>query len=162
MSFVVEQADIKRDGDIIVDLLNTYALDPYGGGEPLSDYSKNNLIENLLKRSFIQVFIAYEVTEESKLPAGLAIVIEGFSTFACKSLLNVHDFAVSPNFRGKGVGKLLMKKVIEYAKSIDCCKVTLEVLSGNHPAKALYSSVGFKAYQLDPNMGNAEFWQYYL
>lgn len=162
MSIVVEQADIKRDGAIIIDLLDTYARDSYGGGESLSDFAKTNLIDNILNRPYIQAFIAYDIKEDSKTPAGLAIVIEGFSTFACKSLLNIHDFSVSPDFRGRGVGKLLMAKVLEYAKSIDCCKVTLEVLSGNLPAKGLYSVVGFTPYQLDPNMGNAEFWHYYL
>jgi hypothetical protein len=37
--------------------------------------------------------------------------------------------------------------------------VTLEVLSGNYPAKKVYEQAGFGAYELDPDSGTAEFWQ---
>lgn len=92
-------------------------------------------------------------------PAGLAICFEAFSTFACKPLLNIHDFAVSPTCRRKGVGSSMMFYIEQYAKSLNCCKLTLEVLSGNHPAKATYKAVGFEPYELDPEAGHAEFWQ---
>ena len=37
--------------------------------------------------------------------------------------------------------------------------MTLEVLSGNAPARKLYQSNGYAGYQLDPSMGTAEFMQ---
>jgi hypothetical protein len=39
------------------------------------------------------------------------------------------------------------------------CKLTLEVLSGNAGAMALYARCGFEAYVLDPAMGQARFMQ---
>ena len=42
------------------------------------------------------------------------------------------------------------------------CKLTLEVLDGNAPARALYRRLGFAAYQLDPAMGHAQFLQKWL
>ncbi len=45
------------------------------------------------------------------------------------------------------------------AKSKGCCKVILEVLSNNEPAKSAYSKFGFLGYQLDPAAGPALFWQ---
>jgi len=92
-------------------------------------------------------------------PAGIAICFEGFSTFACKPLLNIHDFAVASEFRGRGLAKKLMKKIEEIARSLDCCKITLEVLEGNKIAQGLYSACGFVGYELDPQMGRAVFWQ---
>ena len=110
----------------------------------------------MAKRSFAHVFIGY--LDEK--PAGLAICFEAFSTFACKPLLNIHDFAVHPAFRRKGVGSSMMFYIEQYAKSqLQACKLTLEVLSGNHPAKATYKAVGFEPYELDPEAGHAEFWQ---
>ena len=47
----------------------------------------------------------------------------------------------------------------QHAREIGCCKVTLEVLEGNHPAKKAYSQAGFAAYELDPEAGQALFWQ---
>ena len=43
--------------------------------------------------------------------------------------------------------------------SLGFCKITLEVLSSNHPAKQLYAGAGFAPYELDPMAGQALFWQ---
>jgi len=43
------------------------------------------------------------------------------------------------------------------ARESGCCKITLEVLEGNHVARAAYSAFGFKGYELDPKMGKALF-----
>ena len=90
-------------------------------------------------------------------PAGLVICIEGFSTFQCKPLLNIHDVVVSPEFRGQGISKLMMEKAEAIATEIGCCKLTLEVLDGNTVARNLYKSIGFINYELDPKLGKAQF-----
>ncbi|MES2933965.1 MAG: GNAT family N-acetyltransferase [Pseudomonadota bacterium] len=136
-------------------LLNQYACDPMGGSAQLSDYAQANLIDQLRQRRNVRAVLAF--VDEA--PAGLAICIEGFSTFACKPLLNIHDLAVSEQFRGMGIGKRLIERVAQIALSLDCCKITLEVLQGNHAAQALYKSCGFAGYALDPKMGTAVFLQ---
>lgn len=140
-----------RHAGAIVELLNGYAMDAMGGGQPLSDFAKANLIAALGKRSDVHVVLAF-VDEQ---PAGLAICIEGFSTFACQPLLNIHDLAVATAFRGQGISKLLIQKVEQVAVGLGCCKVTLEVLQGNQPALALYKASGFAGYELNPAMGTA-------
>ena len=126
-----------------------------GGGEELSLFAKENLIIDLRERHGVHIVLAFV---DGK-PAGLANCFEGFSTFACKPLLNIHDFAIAPEFRGRGLAKKLMQKVEELARNIRCCKITLEVLEGNHIAQAAYKSSGFAGYELNPKMGKAMFWQ---
>jgi len=92
-------------------------------------------------------------------PAGLVNCFEGFSTFSCKKLLNIHDIAVLEEFRGLGLSQLLLAEVEAVARHRGCGKLTLEVLEGNEPAKAAYKKFGFDAYQLDPALGQALFWQ---
>jgi GNAT superfamily N-acetyltransferase len=92
-------------------------------------------------------------------PAGFAISIEGFSTFACKPLLNIHDVFVLPAYRGKGISRLLLAKTEEIAKRLGCCKLTLEVLEQNTPAVRLYETSGYAGYELDPKLGRAVFLQ---
>ncbi|MFZ6693843.1 GNAT family N-acetyltransferase [Undibacterium sp. SXout20W] len=132
-------------------LLNSYACDPMGGGEPLSAYTQQNLIAALQARSTVHSFLAYQ----NEKPAGFAICIEGFSTFACKPLLNIHDFAVHPDFRGLGISKQLMGFISNFAQAQAYCKMTLEVLEGNTPARTLYLDQGFVTYELDPSIGGA-------
>jgi ribosomal protein S18 acetylase RimI-like enzyme len=92
-------------------------------------------------------------------PVGLANCFTGFSTFAAKPLVNVHDMGVMPGHRGRGVGRALLQAIEEHARRLGACKITLEVLSGNERAKALYLALGYGDYQLDPAAGHALFWQ---
>jgi GNAT superfamily N-acetyltransferase len=139
----------------IVYLLNEYAKDDMGGGEPLSTYTQANLVKEMAKRPTFHAAIAFVDAK----PAGLINCIEGFSTFACKPLLNIHDVVVLAEFRGQGISSLLLKKAEAIANSLGCCKLTLEVLEGNKLAQAAYIANGFAGYQLDPEMGRAMFWQ---
>mgnify|MGYP002682566391 FL=1 len=139
----------------IVFLLNEYAKDPMGGGESLSAFTQANLVAEMAKRSTCHAAIAFV---DGK-PAGLINCIEGFSTFACKPLLNIHDVVVLAEFRGQGISSLLLNKAEEIATGLGCCKLTLEVLEGNRIAQAVYIANGFAGYQLDPEMGRALFWQ---
>ena len=139
----------------ILYLLNEYAKDEMGGGEELSAYAKANLIAELRKRQGTHIVLAF--VDGS--PAGLAICFEGFSTFACKPLLNIHDIVVLIDYRGRGISKRLLAKAEEIAQGLGCCKLTLEVLEGNTVAQAAYKASGFASYELDPKMGKAMFWQ---
>lgn len=140
---------------MVVQLLDVYATDIMGGGESLAEEVKRNLPTELKKRPTAHAFIAYL----DGLEAGVSICFEGFSTFQCKPLLNIHDLCVLPNMRRKGIASALIFAIEHFAKSIDCCKLTLEVLEGNYAAKATYNALGFEGYQLDPDSGNALFWQ---
>ena len=142
-------------GDMIVALLDEYAQDPMGGGAPLSPHTRRHLISALSQRPTAGALIALL----DGVPAGLAIYFEGFSTFACQPLLNLHDFMVAARFRGQGVAQQLLTALDEVARQRGCCQITLEVLQGNEPARALYRKVGYQGYELASEMGQAMFWQ---
>lgn len=146
------------DGRALVKVLDAYARDPMGGGEPLSAHARTHVVDMLAQRPFAFSVLALAGEE----PVGLANCFEGFSTFACQPLVNIHDFAVMPAWRGQGVAKGLMALVEHEARRRGACKLTLEVLQGNHGAQALYARLGFAHYELDPAMGHAQFLQKYL
>ncbi len=153
-NILIADLSIPKHADSIVYLLNEYAKDDMGGGSELPDIVKKNLIPELKNHQGIFVVLAF-INEN---PAGLAICIEGFSTFACKPLLNVHDMVVALEYRGCGISKRLLEKAEEMAKNLGCCKLTLEVLEGNRIAQAAYMACGFEGYELNPKMGKALFW----
>ena len=142
----------------IVQLLDAYAQDPAGGGTPLGDFAKANLIPELAKRPQSYSVLAFD----GDAPVGLVNCIEGFSTFACKPLVNVHDVVVLASHRGRRVGEQMLALCEQIASQRGACKLTLEVLSGNHSASRLYERIGFASYQLDPAMGSALFLQKWL
>jgi GNAT superfamily N-acetyltransferase len=137
----------------LINLLDHYACDPAGGGEPLSGFARANLVASLAARPFIFSVLAFD----GDMPVGLVNAIEGFSTFACKPLVNVHDVVVTSSHRGQGIAARLFAEVEAIARERGACKLTLEVLDGNASARALYQRLGFTAYQLDPAMGHAQF-----
>jgi ribosomal protein S18 acetylase RimI-like enzyme len=145
----------------LVDLLDAYARDPAGGGKPLSAHARQNLVRELAARPQAFSVLAIDDTQQG-LAVGLVNCFEGFSTFACRPLVNVHDVAVLPSHRGQRVGEQMMQLVEQTARARGACKLTMEVLSANHSAMALYRRIGFAGYQLDPGMGQAQFLQKWL
>jgi len=142
----------------VVLLLDAYAQDPAGGGEALGDFAKTNLVRELAARPQAFSVLAYA----GERPVGLVNCIEGFSTFACRPLVNIHDVAVLPGYRGQRVGELMLVLVDQISRERGACKLTLEVLQGNASAIRLYERLGFAGYQLDPGMGQAQFFQKWL
>lgn len=146
-------------GAAIVGLLDIYARDPMGGGEPLPDDVKAALVPGLAASPSAFSLLAFAGEAGVEEVVGLVTCFHGFSTFAAKPLVNIHDIVVRPAWRGRGVARALFAGVEAIARDRGACKVTLEVLSGNAPARALYASMGYGDYVLDPHMGNALFWQ---
>ena len=145
----------ERDAQAIVYLVNEYAMDEMGGGQALSDFTKENLVKALSVRPSCSVFIAYV----DGAAAGIVICFEVFSTFKCKPVLNIHDVVVAEKFRGLGLARELFTAVEQYAAETGCCKMTLEVLEGNAVAQQAYKNFGFSGYELDPKMGKALFFE---
>ena len=150
------------DGQALVALLKTYALDPLGGGEPLPPSVGEQLCAQLAKYPHASSFIAWRTGGEREQPIGLINCFETLSTFKAKPLINIHDIVVHPDFRGQGIGKALIEHVQAVAIQRGCCKLTLEVLSNNTTAMGLYRHMGFAPYALDSEHGQALFFQKWL
>ena len=58
--------------------------------------------------------------------------------------LYVDDICVDENARGKHIGKSLYEYVVEFARSIECNNITLNVWEGNDPAIHFYKNMGMQ------------------
>jgi ribosomal protein S18 acetylase RimI-like enzyme len=136
----IAEADLgnPQHQDAIVHLVDAYARDPMGGGKALPEEVRTALIPGLQRHPTTLVFLAWHSTT----PVGIAICFIGFSTFLARPLINIHDLAVLPTYRGQGVGRLLLEQVAAKGRELGC-KLTLEVRAGNYPAQRLYEAVGF-------------------
>lgn len=61
----------------------------------------------------------------------------------------IWDLSVLPNFRGKGVGSLLLNKLEHCVDEMGIKKIGMGVLSGNTRAYELYKRLGYKDYSID-------------
>ena len=138
----VFEADLSSPADAksVLDVLDSYASDPVGGGQPLSRDVRERLPAMLRDLSTSLVILA-AIDDRC---VGVAVCFFSLSTFRARPLLNIHDLAVLPEFRGKGVGRALLRAAEEHARRKGCCKLTLEVQDDNAPARTLYQRFGFE------------------
>lgn len=141
-SLTVRLADLAdaSDAAAVVAVLDSYASDPRGGGQPLSAGVRTRLIPGLRAHPTSRIWLAFD----GNTAVGLCVAFVGFSTFQAKPLLNIHDLAVLPEHRGGGVGRSLLNAAEAHARQSDCCKLTLEVQEDNTPARHLYERFGFR------------------
>ena len=132
-------------------LLEHYACDPMGGGAGLGAYARANLARALHELPTFHGALAWD----GDAAVGLVNCFAGFSTFAARPLLNVHDIVVRGGRRGEGIGQALLAWAERRARELGCCKLTLEVLSNNTRAMAAYARAGYAPYMLDPAAGHA-------
>ncbi len=130
------QAD---DVDRYLDLLDAYARDPMGIGRPLPPAKRYRLASDLAKNPATHCLLA----EHEDLAIGVATCFLGYSTFQARPLLNIHDLAVLPEWRGRRVAAKLLDAIAELATTLDCCRVTLEVREDNPRALQAYRRAGF-------------------
>jgi GNAT superfamily N-acetyltransferase len=137
----IVEADLARvdHQQAVRSLIAAYAADPMGNGAPLPAAVLDRLIAGLRNHPTTVILLSYGDGE----PVGIATCFVGFSTFYARPLLNIHDLAVLPGFRGHGLGRRLLEAVAAKALQLGCCKVTLEVHEGNARAKQMYEAAGF-------------------
>ena len=151
----VVEADLKLPAHqkAVLAMIDVYARDPMGETKPLDPDVRARLIPGLQNHPTTVVFLAFHGDQA----VGAAVCFIGFSTFAAKPLINVHDFVVLSALRGKGVGRSLLEAIEGKARELGCCKLTLEVMDNNHRALRIYEAAGFARYALQKGSGTAIF-----
>jgi ribosomal protein S18 acetylase RimI-like enzyme len=129
----------------LADLLNMYMTDPMGDATPLNKLQQLRLVDGLANHP--SSFVLFELLDG--VIVGLATCFINFSTFNVKSYLNIHDFFVHPDYRGKGLANNLMQELIRISNDRKYCKMTLEVREDNFVAQGLYKNLGFEACKPD-------------
>lgn len=141
MSVTIVAADLDNSEHCVAipAMISAYAADPMGGGQQLDSTRLQEIVPGLRQHPSSLVLLAFA----EKKPVGIANCFVGFSTFSAKPLLNIHDLAVLPEFRGKGVGRQLLEAAEAKASELGCCKLTLEVRADNSRAREVYKQFGF-------------------
>ncbi len=97
------------------------------------------LLENeLFVRQKAEVIFALEGEKE----VGFALFFHNFSTFLGRSGLYLEDLFVLPEYRGKGYGKAILKKLASIAVERGCGRLEWSCLDWNKPSIDFYLSLG--------------------
>ncbi len=76
--------------------------------------------------------------------AGFALFFHNFSTFLGRSGIYLEDLFVKPEFRGKGIGKGLLKQLAKITVERGCGRLEWSCLDWNKPSIDFYLSLDAK------------------
>jgi GNAT superfamily N-acetyltransferase len=82
------------------------------------------------------------ICQQNDEPLGIAIYFYNYSTWLAKSGLYLEDLYVSQEHRGKGAGKLLLRKMAQIAIAKGCGRFEWSCLDWNKPSRDFYESIG--------------------
>ena len=99
-----------------------------------SDRYRLEELENLLQKDFAKIYLLLC----GDLPLGYAVV------WIVEKEAELHWLEIFEDFRGRGLGKELLKLLLEELKRMGVKKLLLEVSDKNLPALGLYRSFGFR------------------
>ena len=81
------------------------------------------------------------IAERDGQPAGMALFFHNYSTFEGLSMY-LEDLYVSPEYRGRGCGKLLLQSIASVARHRRCARLQWQALSWNEKAVTFYKALG--------------------
>lgn len=105
-----------------------------------------NTTENELRNTLFgeDRFVEILLAEFNGEIVGQALFFKNFSTFLGKPGIYLEDLYVKPEMRGKGIGKMLLDKIISIAKERNYGRVEWSVLDWNESAIDFYKKIGAK------------------
>lgn len=96
------------------------------------------LEEWIFDRQKAEVMFALEEDKE----VGFALFFHNFSTFLGRAGIYLEDLYVRPEYRGRGYGKTLLKKLASIAVERGCGRLEWCCLDWNQPSIDVYLSLG--------------------
>lgn len=82
------------------------------------------------------------IGEEDGSPVGFALFFHNFSTFLGRAGIYLEDLFVKPEYRGRGYGKALLRKLAAIALKRGCGRLEWWCLDWNQPSIDFYKSLG--------------------
>ena len=109
--------------------------------EKMSDQvvaTESLLREWIFEKQKAEVIFACEDGKE----VGFALFFHNFSTFLGRAGIYLEDLFILPEYRGKGYGKGLLRKLAQIAEERGCGRLEWWCLDWNKPSIDLYKSLG--------------------
>jgi GNAT superfamily N-acetyltransferase len=133
--FIIRPAE-ERDARLLLDFIRRLADFEKRPHEVVA--TEEDIKSVIFERKIAEALIA----ENMDKPAGFAIFFYNFSTFLGKPGIYIEDLFVNPEFRGKGLGKLIFSYIAKLAIQRNCGRVEWSVLTWNEQAIKFYKKIG--------------------
>lgn len=109
-----------------------------------SDFnSAASFIKDRIRNNESVIFLALEMTDDTKVPVGFIQMYPSFSSVSMKRVWILNDLYVEKSKRRNGIAKQLMEKAKSFAAETGAKGITLCTAIDNYPAQKLYESIGY-------------------
>jgi len=115
--------------------------------QKLPERMKNSLEKMNEEQDYFHCFVAE--TEDKEI-IGYATWFYTYFTWSGKGMY-IDDLFVKPEYRGTGIGKMLLNKIIDLARESKCHKLRWQVSWWNKPAIEFYEKMGAEIDDLEKN-----------
>lgn len=139
MSMIIRRAT-PDDAEAIYNMI--YELAVYEKAPEEVVTTPNEIRESLFSASSNTEALICEIANKT---VGYAVFFTSYSTWLGRSGIYMEDLYVSPESRGYGAGKALLKTIAKYAVERGCGRLEWSVLDWNQPAIDFYLSIGAAA-----------------
>ena len=133
--------------NVVVKPLTRNALDPVAGIERVAGEAR-------WSRAQFEKELSSQISRFFVLQKGCNILGYG-GYWKVDEEAQITNLVISPAARRRGMGRLLLKHLLERAAAEGCRAVTLEVRGRNQAAQALYQKAGFAVQGRRPNVYTA-------
>ena len=128
-----KKEDSKQILDLIVKLAKFEKLTP-----PDKRSMDRMIIDAFSKSPLFKILVA----ETEGVLMGYAFYFFTYSTFLAKKTLYLEDIFITEKYRGTGIGKLFLDKLVRIAKNNKCGRMEWIVLDWNTKAINFYKNIG--------------------
>ena len=136
MSTVTFRTAERKDAALILDFIRSLAAYEHMADEVVA--TKELLEEWIFDKQKAEVIFVCEDGVE----VGFALFFHNFSTFLGRAGIYLEDLFVKPEYRGRGYGKALLKKLAKIAVERGCGRLEWWCLDWNKPSIDFYRSMG--------------------
>lgn len=136
MNITIERATKPADAADAYKLIKELAIyenEPDAVTNSLEQFTEDGFGEN-------PIYILYLAKHDGK-TVGMALCFVTYSTWKGK-MLYLDDLVVTESYRRKGIGKLLLNALVDFATNNDCRLIKWQVLDWNEPAIKFYEKIG--------------------
>jgi len=126
----------EQDFDFIYGLYMHPEVNRYLLYEPMTAHEFKDIFTDLLLQDIVYVF------EDKRIAAGMFKLIP--LTHRTSHAAYLGGLAIHPSFGGKGLGLVMLKEILSYAKEKGFLRIELSVMAVNEKAIRLYEKAGFE------------------
>jgi len=126
----------EEDFDFIYELYMHPGVNRYLLYEPMPATEFKVIFTDLLNKDIIYIF------KDKGISAGMFKLIP--LTYRSSHVAYLGGFAIHPSFSGQGLGFIMLKEILAYAKELGLLRIELSVAAINEKAIRVYEKAGFE------------------